>query len=324
MPTVQHIQLSYKSIANAELTAKRVNVFIGEPNSGKSNLLEALALLSSGTSLYLQEILRARQPADLFFDHEIESEIGLTIDNSFGWTLTFEKQHGRFAAKVRLPNVAPHTSYLQSSILPGHWPNIIESPFRYYAYRRVSAQNPSQQYSHLESPYGGNLAALLYSNKELRQTVSALFRSKGFRLEVRPQESQIFLSKEVNEILYSYPFESISETLQRIVFYKAALETNRDSVLILDEPEANTFPFYTKYLAERIALDETNQFFLTTHNPYVLMSIIEKTPKQDLAVFATRMKNFRTEFHPVSEEGLTEILDLSMDVFLNLERFFPQ
>lgn len=92
--------------------------------------------------------------------------------------------------------------------------------------------------------------------------------------------------------------------------------------MILDEPEANTFPSYTKYLAERIALDSLNQFFITTHNPYVLMSLIEKTPKDDLALFATRMANYRTEFSLVDEPGRAEMLDLSMDVFLNLDRFF--
>ncbi len=95
-------------------------------------------------------------------------------------------------------------------------------------------------------------------------------------------------------------------------------------MLVFDEPESNTFPFYTKYLAERIALDTTNQFFLTTHNPYVLMSIIEKTPEAELAVFVTRMRNYRTELHQMTPEELAEALELSMDLFLNLDRYFPE
>lgn len=134
--------------------------------------------------------------------------------------------------------------------------------------------------------------------------------------------SEILVSKIVDDVLFSYPFQAVSETLRRITFLKAALETNTDAILILDEPEANTFPFYTKYLAERIALDETNQFFLTTHNPYVLMSIIEKTPAADLAVYVTRMRDYRTEVRLLSGEELVEALDLGMDLFLNLERYF--
>lgn len=70
-------------------------------------------------------------------------------------------------------------------------------------------------------------------------------------------------------------------------------------------------------------MDESNQFFLSTHNPYVLNSIIEKTPVDQLAVFVTRMRNYETEIHPVESDRLPEMLDLSMDVFLNLDRFLP-
>jgi hypothetical protein len=69
-------------------------------------------------------------------------------------------------------------------------------------------------------------------------------------------------------------------------------------------------------------LDESNQFFLTTHNPYVLMSIIEKTPATDLAVFVTRMKDYRTQVQPLTGEQLGEALELGMDLFLNLDRYF--
>jgi hypothetical protein len=100
----------------------------------------------------------------------------------------------------------------------------------------------------------------------------------------------------------------------------AALETNRDAILLLDEPEANTFPFYTKYLAERIALDETNQFFITTHNPYLLGSILAKAPADQVAVFVTYMENFETKLKPITGQRLTEVVDLSSDVFFNLEK----
>ena len=66
----------------------------------------------------------------------------------------------------------------------------------------------------------------------------------------------------------------------------------------------------------------SNQFLLTTHNPYVLMSIIEKTPQADLAIYVTRMKNYRTEIRLLTEAEMGEALELSMDLFLNLDRYF--
>ena len=37
---------NFKSIKDLEFPCKKLNVFIGEPNSGKSNIIEALALRS--------------------------------------------------------------------------------------------------------------------------------------------------------------------------------------------------------------------------------------------------------------------------------------
>ena len=37
---------NFKSIRDLEFETKRVNLFIGEPNTGKSNVIEALAFLS--------------------------------------------------------------------------------------------------------------------------------------------------------------------------------------------------------------------------------------------------------------------------------------
>jgi energy-coupling factor transporter ATP-binding protein EcfA2 len=337
VPNISRVKIeNYKSVETLSFDARRVTLFIGEPNSGKSNLLEALALLGGGMSTEFGRVTRSRQAADLFFDHDVERKINVTTESGYAWTLKFQPQKGSFEATVTVPGRHAAKSEIRSRLFwsgtdrphpgeqPSPWPAPKESPVRYYMYREGSFQKGVQQYGTLEPPNGNNLPALLYSNKAFRESVSALFRSKGFRLEIRPEQSEILISKEVDDILYSYPFEAISETLRRIVFYKAVLETNQDSVLVLDEPEANTFPFYTKYLAERIALDDSNQFFISTHNPYVLMSIIEKTPKSDLAVHVARMKNYRTELRLLSDQELEEALDLGMDLFLNLDRYFPE
>ncbi|MHA1431833.1 MAG: hypothetical protein ACTSRV_15795 [Candidatus Freyarchaeota archaeon] len=52
-------------------------------------------------------------------------------------------------------------------------------------------------------------------------------------------------------------------------------------MLVFEEPEAHAFPYYTKFLAEKIALDTSNQYFISTHNPYFLLSILEKAPKDE-------------------------------------------
>ena len=66
-PMISRVTIAnYKSVENADFEARRVNVFIGEPNSGKSNLLEAVGFLSPGVFDKVRELFRVQQGADLF------------------------------------------------------------------------------------------------------------------------------------------------------------------------------------------------------------------------------------------------------------------
>ena len=321
---------NYKSVELADFEARRVNVFIGEPNSGKSNLLEALGFMSPEVLNLARDVLRVAHTADLFFDGEVTRAISVSAEGRGRWELRYVDR--KFSGKIE--DEARHFEFTLDSdtkmtSFDGVVKRIVESTAsvgtRYYRYRALRREQWSKdEYGQLSVPFGDNLPALLTTNKAVRESISALFKSKGFRLQIRPQDHEILMSKEVEDVIYSYPFEAISETMKRIVFYKAALESNNNAVMVFDEPEANTFPLFTKYLAERIALDETNQFFFSTHNPYVLMNVIEKTPQADLAVYATRMRNYRTELYQFTPEDCAEALDLGMDLFLNLDRFFPE
>jgi hypothetical protein len=103
-------------------------------------------------------------------------------------------------------------------------------------------------------------------------------------------------------------------------FYFAAIYSNGESVITFEEPEAHAFPYYTKNLAERIALDTNkNQYFIATHNPYFLTSILEKTPKDEIAIFLTYIDHHQTKVKILSEEGMKKILRMDTDVFFNIE-----
>ena len=189
-----------------------------------------------------------------------------------------------------------------------------------YTYKRVEKfQNSFRDI--LSPPFGNNIPELLLSNSELKKMVSNFFKDKGYKINLKPEDNDIEIAKEEDEVIYSYPYITISETLQRIVFLMLAIETNKNFTLILDEPESNTFPFYTKYIAERIARDKTNQYFITTHNPYLLMNVIEKTPTKELNVFVTTMKNYQTKAKLLNKQQLKEAIEMQHDVFFNLDKF---
>lgn len=313
-----HISISnFKSIKHIEYDSKKINLFIGEPNSGKTNLLEALAFFSEGVLIHnvFNGVFRVNRTADLYYDQDIKQGINI---NTSQLSLNLKFQSNNFQGQIYSKNGELRHAFILN--YEGITNDIdFRNNIKYYLFAE-SREISNKQGGSLASPYGNNLAAVLYTDKDFRKKISDLFREKGFRLEIRPENFELLLSKESDDILYSYSWNSVSETLRRVVFYLAVLETNKDAVLLLDEPEAKTFPFYTTYIAERIALDESNQFFITTHNPYLLSSIVSKAPKSDVAVFVTYMENFETKIKTITGDRLSEILDLNSDVFFNLKR----
>jgi AAA15 family ATPase/GTPase len=326
----QLIVRNFKSIKSIELFAKKVNVFIGDPNSGKSNIIEALSLISQGAigQTLSKEVFRYTSIADLFFDFNINKPIEL-FTNEFNYWLKYAvRQDGvpENEFNFEVSSVPDRTLPVKTSIRISHDGKIanpgqpIPSGVRYYQYKRLSKFQLGYL-PHLAPPFGDNLPSLLLSNESLRNWVEEFFESIRFTLTLKPSENEISMSKLVNKSIYSYPYLSISETLQRVVFYIMAIKSNRNSVLLLDEPESNTFPFYTKFLAERIALDDSNQFFITTHNPYLLLSLIEKTPLDKINVNLVRMSdNYETQVITLSNKQIEEVLDFDSDVFFNLDR----
>jgi hypothetical protein len=312
---------NFKSLRDLEFEPKRVNVFIGEPNVGKSNVLEALATLSQGTynsAEAFQDVLRFKSASDLFFDKDLGHEAKVEADD-WWWLLKYDS--GRFMGHCGLGKSGARTDFVadRAGKFELGQRRLTNSSVQFYRFKPLSSFSDAS-YGVLRAPYGDNLVALLSTNSRLRRLVGDLFRSRDYRLVLDAEKGELAIAKEVNDQLYQFSYPTISETLRRIVFYMAVLETNQNSILLLDEPEANTFPFYTTYLAERIALDETNQFFLTTHNPYVLGSLVAKTLVKDLAVFVTTMDGYRTVLKLVPEQGLSRILDYNADAFLNLDR----
>ena len=66
---------NFKSVRQLDIDCKKVNLFIGEPNTGKSNILEALALLSwctRPTEALLNNYVRFELIQNLFYDQLLD------------------------------------------------------------------------------------------------------------------------------------------------------------------------------------------------------------------------------------------------------------
>lgn len=296
---------SFKSIKSLEFECNRINVFIGPPNTGKSNILEVLSYLSyffrpkSDQGFNLEDFIRLDHRSDLFYDNEVSQPIDIKFDD--------------YSLQIKYKENLLNELYKQKKKIS---PKDYSGPsFRYYKFidrERFISTFPD----FLLPSYGINLFFLLLTHKNLRELISDLLKPFDLSLGLRKKEYKIEISKTIDGITISYPYKTISDTLKRLIFHIIAIETNSNSIIIFEEPEVHAFPYYTKFFAEKVALNKNNknQYFFSTHNPYFLMSLLQKA--RDVNVFATQWQNFQTKLHLLNNE---EILSYDSDIFFNLD-----
>lgn len=316
---------NFKSIRDLSISCKKLNVFIGESNSGKSNIVEALGLQSQNSikSELNQDILRYKSLGDLFFDSNINIPIEVITNEKHSILLYATKENAAplnefYFILDNNSQQAEHPVILQhDGTVTYHGPQVFTN-VHYYEYKRLKEFQRAYT-PHLSVPHGENLPSLLLSNPELKKFVSDLFRSFGFRLMLKPTMGDMSMAKDITDELFEYPYFTISETLQRLIFYSIAIKSNNQNVLLFDEPESNMFPFYIKDFAERVAEDTSNQFFITTHNPYLLGSLLDKSEKDSLAVFIIQMKNYETIATCCNDAQIEELVSLGSGLFLSFD-----
>jgi AAA15 family ATPase/GTPase len=314
---------NFKSIKHLEMECKRINLFIGEPNAGKSNILEALGLASwyKYGDASLKEYVRFQDTQNLFYDDLLDQPVEITIDK-LNIEIEFKDDEFYFGSAL-LKN--SEKSDKRTLAILDYSGNIRSSSslheVEFIKFYRFVGQNkfPESGSSFLLPPHGSNLFAVVMANKKFREAMARFFKNFGFKLVLKPQERTFEIQKQVDDIVFSYPYILTSDTLQRIIFYMIAMESNKNSTLVFEEPESHSFPYYTKHLGERIAFDETNQYFIATHNPYLLLSILEKAHKNSVNVFITYFREYQTKVKCLTDEQMSELMDY--DPFFNLDSF---
>ncbi|MFN0036530.1 MAG: AAA family ATPase [Saprospiraceae bacterium] len=352
---------NFKSVKHLDLGCKRVNIFIGKPNVGKSNILEALSLLAphymsapSRDNRFMAEMVRYEELSNWFYDDDVSKEIWIGSDKvaaQIRYEATFDNLNFMLARPDILKSFSSNSfrniqesqqafdkattnwlnepdyyaqpvfananasGYNISNIQTEHYNPI--KPFRFS--EPVSSNNKFRRF--LIPPFGHNLFGVVDAHKTLRQEIAEMFEDYDFEFVLSRKEGKFELQKKLDGIVYKYPYAGVADTFKRLIFYLAAIESNQDSVLILEEPEVHAFPPYTKQLADRIALCIENQFFLTTHSPYLLDTLIENLSDDDIAVFLVYFEDYQTKVSPMSSADLREVQDFSMDVFFNLDKF---
>ena len=332
-----HLEIrNFKSVEHVDLNCRRVNVLIGKPNTGKSNILESLGLISyvghSSRGGSLDSFVRCDDLSNLFHGglHGRSIEIALHRSRPLGGELRIQERvglvlgyvNGRFKGGVgeeglirergtepiRTP-VEPNAyaimgNGLTLSVSQGAEALGIVPTCKFYRFAPLSTF-PVKAGGFLSPPSGANVLSLLLRDNDLANEVNALFSEGGLKLGLNAEENRIEVLTEYSNSSFSHPYHLTSEHLQRLVFHIAALRTNSDSLVVLEDPECYPYSSQSEGLAESIALDDRgNQFFVSTHSPQFLKSLVEKTSPEDIAVFMTNCYDYRTRVTQVPQHDL--------------------
>ncbi|MDP1774949.1 MAG: AAA family ATPase [Methylobacter sp.] len=334
---------NFKSLKDVTLSdCKRINLLIGKPNVGKSNILEALGLFSLpyfqyNTSKKLTQFVRLENIAELFFDGNIDEKISISTDDNNFCSVSYLKQEGLVQFDMDLKRQKPN-SEIASDIYNLIADNQLKLKFgkrRFYPFHSKvkyykfphTALSKKQNSSiiglfSLTPPSGINLLDVIERDKFLTNELSRLFSEYGLKLLFDKTNDTLRIMKVLrndNEMI-SFPYSSIADTLQRIIFFKSAIASNKNSILLFEEPEAHSFPPYITHIAKEIISSETNQFFIATHSPYILDAFLENA-RVDLAIFMADFKDGQTVIKRLTDSELNDVYEYGLDLFFNSELF---
>ncbi len=333
-----YIQISnFKSLKKVTLNnCKRINLLIGKPNVGKSNILEALGIFSLPYFKYsnnkkLTQFIRLDNLTELFFDGNNEKYIYISDIKGESCTITYKKDFGILDLKMTIQGDIPikdKSININHQLIISSKQNVeLSSKVKYYKFTHDIShkdQDEKENYiPYLVPPYGANLIEIIQENRELKKELIKLFSEYGLKLLFDKGSNLLRIVKETKDgEIFSLPYNSIADTLHRLIFYKTAITSNKDSILLFEEPEAHCFPPYIAHFTQEVINSKTNQFFIATHSPYVLNDFLEdKETRNELAIFFADFKDGQTVINRLSDEEIEEIYDYGIDVFFNYERF---
>lgn len=327
---IDNIQIAnFKSIRNINITdCRRINLFIGHPNVGKSNIVEAL---SSFTIPYLKEnsikrlssLIRLENEPELFYNGNIDEPA--TILTNIG------KSEFLYNPKQGLTSTIDFTTSLYANIkvnekllvsglsLTDSASKDFNPPIKRYTFKTDVPYKKSHA-KYLTPPYGSNLLSIIENYPELRQDVINLFKKYDLEIAFDKGSQTIKIIQTTQKGIFLIPYNSVADTLQRIIFYKAAITSNSDSVLLFEEPEAHSFPPYMTHLTQEMIAKKDNQYFINTHSPFILNDLVENC-RNELAIFIVYYEDYETKVKQLTENDLHDVFQYGIDLFTNNESF---
>jgi len=303
---------NFKSVEILEMELAPVTLLVGPPAGGKSNILDAIALIGyfnrinllneeyENNECYLEsppELLRISEHQHLFRYENLDQRIKIELKDKIFASLCLEYKEGLLHLSfndVLIPSSNLYFYEVKSKIKEVK-DKITFLDSRLYAFDRyglagkisdyVKGSQTSPYPLHVLSELGRNLPQISASAKDIIIDFNETLLSQiGAKIEFR-------ILKEGRVALFDYYYEvdssQLSDTLFRILYYLLALRSGinyaklygleRRFFILLEEPEAHSFPYFFNMLCEKAKeASKVAYVVITTHNPLLISKLWDK------------------------------------------------
>lgn len=315
---------NFKSIRNLIFRPKRVNLIIGKPNVGKSNLLEAISLLSIPELLNKRQRLqsvRMTKLSELFYD--LKQDIAVSshrceLNLSYGSSTCI----GTYNKNSIIENDIKTDFSLDEN---GSFPLVenylnINLGVNLYRYKGETSFDTKVNSTSLKFPNGSNLFEVLFSRDDLIDEFQELLEDFGFKVIYLEEQERFVIQRETSKnTVRQFDFSLLADTFKRYLFYLSSIKSNEDKSILFEEPETHSFPVFISNIAQAIADDTSNQYFIVTHSPYLFDHMISEVPEDDLNVIHVDFKDKQTTIKVLKNSAVVDLNQKAIDIFFNLD-----
>lgn len=308
---------NFKSVKSVTLSdCRRINVLIGRPNVGKSNILEALALFDvpymvNSSNKSLRNLIRVENTADLFHNGVATTPVEVSADGS---TINVIRgANNGLSVDISIQGEVSKYAFSSSLTLSTKKdPAVLPDVLAYFFSKHFVPE--SSNIGFLLPPSGGNLMETVANLPDLKSGLAELFHSYGLKMMFDSTSRTIVAMKENGIYISIVPFNSLGDSLRRLIFYKAVIEGNRNKTICFDDLDALIYQPYISDILNDIISASDNRFFITTQSQYVIRSLLDRSVSE-LAVYVVDMKGNETVVNRIPDGQLQYFRKNGDDLF---------
>ncbi|SMP31200.1 ATP-dependent nuclease [Chryseobacterium profundimaris] len=330
---IQNIEISnFKSIKDLKIDGcKKINIFAGKPNAGKSNILEALGMFDLFFNPFerqnFKNFVRYESFSDLFFEgnYSKTSQVKLNTYSIFSF-YSIANQILKIQLNSKSSKIESQIEYSingnqeRSSHIISDSIKKTDLNIRKYSFK---IENEIVKFSNsLISPFGENISTIISTNPEIRNFVNYFLSVNNLKLLIERGSNNLKIFKEYEDgTVFTLPYNMIADTLQRLIFYKTAIMSNQNSVLLFEEPEAHCFEPYILEFTNEVKFNENNnQFFMVTHSDFIIQEFLrDEESKNNLQIYLVNNVDGKTEVKKLDKENNDDVYEYGMNVFFNFD-----